>query len=81
MDWVPVEKYGNYMEAELGRSTLAAAGIESVIAGDDVGHMYPSVAVTAARGLALLVPPEDLEEAALILSTRAEDLPSTDTPG
>jgi hypothetical protein len=68
------------MEAELGCATLAAAGIESVVSADDVGHMYPSLGVSTRGGIPLLVAPENLEEARTVLESPASELPPDPAP-
>ncbi len=51
-------------EAELARAHLAAEGIESSVAADDIGGMYPGVSLGRIR---LLVLHEDLPAAKEIL--------------
>jgi hypothetical protein len=65
--YVPVATFVNEMEAELGQATLAAAGIESYLKFEDTGGMMPSLQQT--EGVQLLVEPQNLDEAKLVLST------------
>jgi hypothetical protein len=51
-------------EAELARAHLAAEGINSSVAADDIGGMYPGVSLGRIR---LLVLHEDLEAAKQVL--------------
>jgi hypothetical protein len=51
-------------EAELARAHLAAEGIESAVAADDIGGMYPGVSLGQIR---LLVRRRDLARARQIL--------------
>ena len=51
-------------EAELARAHLAAEGIESAVAADDVGGMYPGVSLGR---ISLLVRSEDLDLAKQVL--------------
>lgn len=53
-------------DAELARTTLAAAGITSVVAADDAGGAYPFDLTGGAR---LLVDQADAEDAGALLST------------
>jgi hypothetical protein len=54
-------------EAELARAQLAAEGIDTHVAADDIGGMYPGVSLGHIR---LLVRAEDLETAKRILAVR-----------
>jgi hypothetical protein len=53
-------------EAEFARETLRAAGIESVLSGDDAGGAYGPL--TFARGIRLLVRSDEVDRAREILS-------------
>ena len=75
-EWAPVATYPSVFEADLGHATLAAAGIESVVVTDDVGHMYPPL---ASAGVTLIVHRENLDEARTILNTPPADAPQEHT--
>lgn len=64
----------NDMEAHLAQATLAAAGIESFLKGDDGGGMLPFLENT--EGISLLVNFKDVDEATTLLTR--ESLPSED---
>ncbi len=73
----PLVVVGTYLsgpEADLARSALEAAGIDSVIRRDDCGGTRPSLWM---GGIALLVSREDAEEAAAILTCSP---PTPDAP-
>jgi hypothetical protein len=61
-----VATYGYRHEAEFARATLEAAGIRSVLAGDDAGGAYGPLTFT--RGIRLLVRADELDRARDILS-------------
>jgi len=63
---VPVGTYLNHVEAELARSALEAAGIDSMVRSDDAGGMYPSPWV-GWRGVEVLVRASDAEAAHEVL--------------
>ena len=63
---VVVATYRTRSEAELAQSALAAAGIDSVIAADDAGGVYP---FDLSGGARLLVAEEDALSATEILDT------------
>lgn len=65
-DTAVVGTYGYRHEAEFARETLKAAGIESVLLGDDAGGAYAGMSFT--RRMTLLVRTADLERAKAILS-------------
>ncbi|MGA2622516.1 MAG: DUF2007 domain-containing protein [Bacteroidota bacterium] len=67
--FVLVATYPDDMEARLAQATLAAAEIESFIKADDAGGMLQFLEYT--KGVQLLVGEKDLEEAKVVLSTRA----------
>jgi hypothetical protein len=64
---VAVGAYLNHVEAELARSALEAAGIESMIRSDDAGGMYPSPWMGWAGGVEVLVRAADVEAARDVL--------------
>jgi hypothetical protein len=70
METVVVASYSYRHEAEFARATLSAAGIDSVLEGDDAGGAYGPL--TFSRGLHLLVRSEDLERARELLSGEGE---------
>ena len=61
---VVVRTFGNRIEAELARSALEAAEIESTIVDDDAGGTQPELWL---RGVSLLVRKDDVERATEIL--------------
>jgi hypothetical protein len=69
-DLVIVHTYASQPEAELARSALAAADIESMIQADSIGGMRPHVA-WASGGFKVLVREEDEDEARDILELPA----------
>jgi hypothetical protein len=69
---VIVRQFMSTIEAELAMGALHAAGIEAVVSADDCGGMRPHLQVGR---VALLVRPEDVEEAVRILDLPAEELP------
>lgn len=66
---VVVHSFGDRIEAELAQSALEAAGIESMVRGDDAGGAQPGLWKSA--GVQVLVRTEDVEAARDVL-----DLPS-----
>ena len=68
---VIVRQFMSTIEAELAMGALHAAGIEAVVSADDCGGMRPHLQVGR---VALLVRPEDVEEAVRILDLPAEEL-------
>jgi hypothetical protein len=70
--WV-IRSFVNNVEAELARSALEAAGIESIIRADDGGGTYPW-----GGGVELLVRPEDGDRAAEVLGTVPQPVEQTD---
>lgn len=65
-DLVVVRTFGTMIDAELARSALDAADIESLIQADDCGGMRPHLLLVW-QGARLLVRAEDAERAAVIL--------------
>lgn len=61
---VVVRTFANRIEAELARSALEAADIESTIVDDDAGGTQPELWL---RGVTLLVREDDVDRAAEIL--------------
>ena len=71
---IVVHTFPDRIEADLAASALEAAGIESMVAGDDAGETQPGL--WGAQGVALLVRQEDENEARAILDTPAKVRPS-----
>ena len=63
---VVVRTYTSNVEADVARTALEAAGIESMVTSDDEGRQSPGLGFT--RGTALLVRSEDVKDADEILS-------------
>jgi Putative prokaryotic signal transducing protein len=68
-DVVTLRVFNSHIEADLARSALEAAGIESIVGADDSGGMRPHLALTA--GVRLLVRAGDAERAEQVLDTPA----------
>ena len=68
---VVLRTFGNHIEADLARSALEAAGIESMVRADDAGGTRPSLWVGS--GVQLMVRAEDEQWAAEVLSGSASD--------
>ena len=68
-DFVAVRTFLNHIEADLAKSALEAAGIESAISADDAGGMRPHLWV--GTGVRLLVRQADVERAVEVLETPA----------
>jgi hypothetical protein len=68
-DVITLRVFNTHIEADLARSALDAARIESVIAADDSGGMRPHMALTG--GVRLLVRAEDAEQPRQVLDTPA----------
>ena len=62
---VVVRTFGDRIEADLAHSALEAAGIESMVSGDDAGGVQPGL--WTGEGVALLVREEDASNAREIL--------------
>jgi hypothetical protein len=58
-------------QAEFARETLRAAGIRSVLVGDDAGGAYAGMSFT--RRIRLLVRVSELEEARALLAEGSDD--------
>jgi hypothetical protein len=69
MHLVVVRIYNNKLDADLARITLKAAGIESLIRGDDYGGTAPHLSFI--RGIEILVRSDDAEDADAILRADA----------
>ena len=63
---VVIRTYNNKFDVDIARTTLEAAGIESMIRSDDYGGSGPNLSFI--RGIDLLVRSEDAEEADQILN-------------
>jgi nucleoside phosphorylase len=68
---VVVRQFMSTVDAELAQGALHAAGIDAMVSADDCGGMRPHLQVGR---VALLVRPEDVEEATRILDLPAEEL-------
>ncbi|ODS59263.1 MAG: hypothetical protein ABS36_02090 [Acidobacteria bacterium SCN 69-37] len=68
---VVVRQFMSTVEAEIAQGALQAAGIEAAVSADDCGGMRPHLQVGR---VALLVRPEDVDEAERILDLPAEDV-------
>jgi hypothetical protein len=73
-DTAVVATFGFRHEAEFARATLQAAGIDSVMVGDDAGGAYTGLSF--ARHIQVLVRAEDLDQAKTILSDTGMAPPS-----
>ena len=62
---VEVGSYNTRTDAKLAQTALTAAGIESLVAADDAGSLYP---FDLSGGARLLVDEADAENAAAILA-------------
>jgi hypothetical protein len=71
--FVIARKFLNRFEADVAKSALDAAGIESMVRADDAGGMRPGMWMGLA--VELLVRPDDLERATEILDTWATTRP------
>ena len=67
---VTVATFLNHVEADLAKSALEAAGIESMIQSDDCGGVRPHLWM---GGVQLLVRDEDAQRAIEILNAEAEN--------
>ena len=68
---VVIETFPNVIAAEMAKSALDAAEIDSFLQSDDSGHLDPALSLT--NGVKLLVREEDAAEAAEVLK---EGIPS-----
>ena len=69
-DLVTVRTFNDRIEAELAQSALEAAGIESMVSGDDAGGVQPGL--WTGEGVALLVRAEDATSAREILDVESK---------
>ena len=67
-DLVTIRTFVDELEANLAKSRLQAAGIDSMLGRDDCGGMRPSL--TWAQGIRLVVRSDDAERAAAVLSDK-----------
>jgi hypothetical protein len=67
---VVIRTFLNHVDADLARSALESAGVESMIRSDDCGGLRPHLWMS---GVELLVRAEDAEQAEQILGTPAGD--------
>jgi hypothetical protein len=70
---VTLRVFSTHIEADLARSALEAAGLESMVAADDGGGTRPHMALTG--GVRLLVRAEDAERAREVLDKPARRAP------
>ena len=66
---VVVRTFYDRIEADLAQSALEAAGIESMVRGDDAGGLQPGL--WKSEGVQVLVRAEDARQAAEVLETPA----------
>jgi hypothetical protein len=66
-DLVVVRTFLNRIDAELARTALEAADIESIVSADDTAGLRPGVWMSGMSGVRLLVRAEDAKRAATIL--------------
>jgi Putative prokaryotic signal transducing protein len=66
-DLVVLRTFNNHIDADVAKSALDAADIDSVLSADDMGGVQPGL--WASEGVALLVRSEDALRAAEILDT------------
>jgi len=65
-DLVTIRIFATEFEANLARSRLQAAGIESMMRRDDCGGLNPALAMT--QGINLVVKSDDAKRAAAVLT-------------
>jgi hypothetical protein len=70
---VVVGTFNSRPDAEMARSALEAAGIDSIVQGDDAGGLQPGL--WEGRGVAVVVRGSDADRAHEILETTARPLP------
>jgi Putative prokaryotic signal transducing protein len=78
-DLVVVGTFNSRPEAELARSALEAAGIESSVFGDDAGGTQPGL--WEGRGVAVVVNRENESEARAVLTECTERTETEETEG
>jgi hypothetical protein len=71
---VVIRTYQRGIDADLGKSVLEAAGIPSMIRGDNGRRYYYGFGLALHTGIELLVRAEDAEDAEKILDIDATDL-------
>lgn len=71
-DLVVVRTFNNRQEAEMAKSALDAAGIESMLLGDDAGGLQPGL--WEARGVAVVVNTDDAPAARDVLGIEARNV-------
>jgi len=64
-DLVVIRTFNNHFDADVAKSALDAAEIESFLSADDAGGMQPGL--WASEGVSILVRPEDAKRAEEIL--------------
>jgi hypothetical protein len=69
---VIVRTFGDRIEAEMARSALEAAGIVSMVRGDDCAGLRPHMLL--GNGIDLIVRAGDREQALEVLGIRARDV-------
>jgi len=70
-DLFTIRTFVDELEANLAKSRLQAAGIESMLGRDDCGGMRPSL--LWAQGIKLVVRSDDVERAAAVLNDEAKN--------
>ena len=73
-DLVVVRTFSSGIEAELAKSALEAAAVDSFVQTDDAGGMRPHMAF--AQGARLVVRAEDVERATAVLDADADANPN-----
>jgi len=74
-DLVVIRTFPDRVEADLASSALSAAGIDSMVRGDDAGGTQPQLAM--GHFIELIVREADAAAARDVLDTIAEPLPET----
>lgn len=74
---VAIRTYMNHFVADVAKTALDAAGIQSVIRSDDCGGTQPPL---WQRGVELVVGSEDVAEAIAVLDTAAQPAAEDDVP-
>ncbi len=69
---VPVATFSTQIDAELARSALEAAGIDSMIAADDAGGQRPHMSFS--QGVVVMVREEDESAAREVLGEGLDDV-------
>jgi hypothetical protein len=69
---VVVRSFGDRIEAEMARSALEAAGIRSMVRGDDCAGLRPHMSLGS--GIELIVRAMDRAKALEVLGIRARDV-------